>query len=477
MEAEVSSAEDLEDDFKVVEEETEIVIKEVKTPALDVAEDLVRITDDKEDIPVNDEEAISSCVSNGSQSSGTGRRANIVVNTSTRRASGGQTCGGRRGGRSSLPPSISQYSSSSEDSVSMKEVVQVQVRRRKKRKRPLGETERRTRQKSVKIEEALRTGDKDKLSQLAVSDGGLLTDEVRVRVWPRLLGINMLETVTVLPGEEELSTHPEYNQVVLDVNRSLKRFPPGIEEAERPLLQDQLTRLIVRVLVAQPTLHYYQGYHDVAITFLLVVGEHIGYQIMEKLSVSHLSKFMAPNMEQTMSLLQLMYPIIRLSNPSLHSHLVKAELGTIFALPWLITWFGHVLPDYSDVVRLYDFFLAGPPLMPVYLATAIVLHRQEEILATECEMSAVHGLLAKIPVNLPFESLLVNCQQLYEKFPPYKVEREAELELARQKEERMSGRVVPSMPVKTYKQVLARIVIYSAPVLLGVVVWRVCMQG
>ena len=92
-------------------------------------------------------------------------------------------------------------------------------------------------------------------------------------------------------------------------------------------------------------------------------------------------------------------------------------------------------------------------------------------------MSAVHGLLAKIPVNLPFESLLVNCQQLYEKFPPYKVEREAELELARQKEERMSGRVVPAMPVKTYKQVLARIVIYSAPVLLGVVVWRVCMQG
>ena len=36
--------------------------------------------------------------------------------------------------------------------------------------------------------------------------------QVRVRVWPRLLGINMLETVTVLPGEEELSSHPEYNQ-------------------------------------------------------------------------------------------------------------------------------------------------------------------------------------------------------------------------------------------------------------------------
>ena len=98
-------------------------------------------------------------------------------------------------------------------------------------------------------------------------------------MWPRLLGINLLETVTIL-SDEELSQHPEYNQgmpswgtslivlfvlfnnkipaVVLDVNRSLKRFPPGIEEADRPVLQDQLTRLIVRVLVAHPGLHYYQ---------------------------------------------------------------------------------------------------------------------------------------------------------------------------------------------------------------------------
>ena len=43
--------------------------------------------------------------------------------------------------------------------------------------------------------------------------------------------------------------------------------------------------------------------------------------------------------------------------------------------------FGHVLPDYKDVVRLYDFFLAQPPMMPVYLAAAIVLHREHEILS------------------------------------------------------------------------------------------------
>ena len=64
-------------------------------------------------------------------------------------------------------------------------------------------------------------------------------------------------------------------------------------------------------------------------------------------------------------------------NLSLHNFLEASEVGTIFALSWLITWFSHVMPDYTDVVRLFDFFLAQPeaPMMPVYLAAALVLHR------------------------------------------------------------------------------------------------------
>ena len=49
----------------------------------------------------------------------------------------------------------------------------------------------------------------------------------------------------------------------------------------------------------------------------------------------------------------------------------RSEVGTVFALAWLITWYGHVLNDFRSVVRLYDFFLACHPLMPVYLAAAV----------------------------------------------------------------------------------------------------------
>ena len=132
-----------------------------------------------------------------------------------------------------------------------------------------------------------------------------------------------------------------------------------------------------------------------AITFLLVVGEELGYQIVERLSVSHLKEFMAPTMEPTVELLKYMYPLFRRRSPMLHAHLEKSDLGTIFALPWLITWFGHVLPDYGDVVRLYDFFLAQPPMMPVYLAASIVLHREGEVLATGNAL-AVSAFVANI---------------------------------------------------------------------------------
>lgn len=55
-----------------------------------------------------------------------------------------------------------------------------------------------------------------------------------------------------------ICVYPYDTKVVLDVNRSLKRFPPGIPYARRVALQDQLTVLILRVIMRYPHLKYYQ---------------------------------------------------------------------------------------------------------------------------------------------------------------------------------------------------------------------------
>lgn len=96
----------------------------------------------------------------------------------------------------------------------------------------------------------------------------------------------------------------------------------------------------------------------------------------------------------------------------------------MFALPWYLTWFGHSLNQYRDVVRLYDFFLATPPLMPLYVAAALVIHRCDEIFEVGCDMASIHCLLSQIPDDLPFENILKHAMKLYKKYPPNKVEKD-----------------------------------------------------
>ncbi|OCT61973.1 TBC1 domain family member 20 L homeolog isoform X1 [Xenopus laevis] len=292
----------------------------------------------------------------------------------------------------------------------------------------------RRRRKLGDIQKALRKEPPDvaTLRRMAISEGGLLTDQIRCQVWPRLLNVSV-EQLPPAAGPELRVGNKDYQQVLLDVRRSLRRFPPGMPLSEREDLQEQLIDIILQVLSQNPQLHYYQGYHDIVVTFLLVVGSRLATVLVDKLSTHHLRDFMDPTMDNTKHILNYLMPIIELVNPSLYDFMQRAEVGTIFALSWLITWFGHVLSDFPQVVRLYDFFLACHPLMPIYFAAVIVLHREEEVLECECDMASVHHLLSKIPQDLPYEILISRAGDLFVQFPPSELSREAVVQLQTQR--------------------------------------------
>lgn len=255
--------------------------------------------------------------------------------------------------------------------------------------------EEREKRKRIEISLAEPLTELAKWQEYALTDYGLISDDLRRKIWPLLVGIDP-KNVKPVPTLEDLKAHPEYNQVILDVNRSLKRFPPGIPYQQRIALQDQLTVLILRVIIKHPHLKYYQGYHDVAVTFLLVVGEDIAFHVMEILSTNHLVECMQETMEPTQKRLMFLYPIIKHENAALCSYLEKSSVGTLFALPWYLTWFGHSLNSYRSVVRLYDYFLASPFLLPLYVTAAIVLYRSDDIFKEECDMASIHCLLSKV---------------------------------------------------------------------------------
>ncbi|XP_061670331.1 TBC1 domain family member 20 [Syngnathoides biaculeatus] len=274
-------------------------------------------------------------------------------------------------------------------------------------------------QKLVEIHQALNSDpvDIETLRSAAASKGGLLTNELRRKVWPKLLNINIYE-LPYKPGRDGRETHKDYNQVVLDVSRSMRRFPNAMPSAERAVLQEQLVDIILEVLRCNPQLNYYQGYHDVAVTLLLVVGERMAIAMMHTLSKYHLRDFMDPTMNSTKHILNYLMPLLEEVDKELHDFMMRAEVGTIFALSWLITWYGHVLSEFKHTLRLYDFFLASHPMMPIYLAATIVLHREQEVKQTECDMAMVHQLLSRVPRDLPYELLISRSQDLFNRYPP-----------------------------------------------------------
>ncbi|XP_061786838.1 TBC1 domain family member 20 isoform X2 [Nerophis lumbriciformis] len=283
-------------------------------------------------------------------------------------------------------------------------------------------------QKLAEIHQALNSDpvDIETLQRAATSKGGLFTDELRRRVWPKLLNINVYE-LPYKPGRAGRENQKDYNQIVMDVRRSMKRFPKCMLSTERDVLQEQLIDVILEVLRCNPQLNYYQGYHDVAVTLLLVVGERMTIAMLHTLSKYHLRDFMDPTMDSTKHILNYLMPLLEEVDKELHDFMIRAEVGTIFALSWLITWYGHVLLEPKLTLRLYDFFLASHPMMPIYLAATIVLHREKEVKQTECDMAMVHHLLSRIPQDLPYERLIGQSQELFVRFPPSLLAKRAEL--------------------------------------------------
>lgn len=321
--------------------------------------------------------------------------------------------------------------------------------------------------KICKILTALADDDIEYLRKACILPGGLLNDDIRQKVWPKLVGVDMFET-SPRPSREVIEEHPYYRQVVLDVNRSLKRFPPSIKEAQRLAMQDQLVLLIMRVLYHHPEFHYYQGYHDICVTFLLVLGEEMAFYVIEALSTTHLNVFMEKTMEPTIELLNYMYPLIGKKDPKLMNFLYKSEVGVAYCLSWLITWFGHVLNNYIDVVRLFDFFIVSDPWMPMYLTSVIVLHRQVEVMEQECDMACVHSLLSRVPDDaLPFEELIQHSLKLYASYKPKLLKKERSV-LTKKKNHNLVQSVVKSIKKKvpannfTFSLVIAAAVFVTA---------------
>ncbi|MCP9264014.1 BMA-TBC-20 [Dirofilaria immitis] len=239
------------------------------------------------------------------------------------------------------------------------------------------------------------------LRQFASSTGGLVLDEIRALVWPVLASSlvqdsfsdqettstlsdsdfesaysdficeddsSAIDSATILssPTLEDLKSHREWNQVQMDVRRTLARFPPDISEKQRCILQEELTPLIAYYMM-----YIFKGFHDVCLTLLLVLGNEKAEHVGALLANNGIFKgYLLKTLEDTVLRdLDLMHVLLWKVDEELEKVVRGVELGSLFALSWPLTWFSHALHHYHQTIfnlRMFPPSQLRGPLMEDY---------------------------------------------------------------------------------------------------------------
>lgn len=133
---------------------------------------------------------------------------------------------------------------------------------------------------------------------------------------------------------------------------------------------------------------------------------------------------MQEKIDYVTALLQVLWPLVQSIDPQLGRFLNKSQVQPYAALPWVMTWFSHVLEDQQLSERMFDFFLASPSWIPLYLAAALVLYMAGEgLYSCPCEFSEVHNFVSKFcaRTDLPWERLIRDSLTLYTVYPPQSI--------------------------------------------------------
>lgn len=226
---------------------------------------------------------------------------------------------------------------------------------------------------------------------------GLANAQVRRVVWPLLLRVHPVALARLEGAELAAPVHGFEAQVDKDVERSMYLVPQGPTRAK---LRRELRHIIDRVLRAGAAqgLSYFQGFHDVVTTVLLVCrSSQLTECVVQRMAHSHLRPMLEPDLTQVIALLDCLYPLLALEDGgAVHGFLVASGVQPYFALPWVLTWFSHSVANFDTVCRLFDLFLASDPSMPLFVSAALVLWARPHLARVDCEYSAVHSFFSKL---------------------------------------------------------------------------------
>jgi len=132
---------------------------------------------------------------------------------------------------------------------------------------------------------------------------------------------------------------------------------------------------------------------------------------------------MRPAFDVALQILDLIFPLLELRDPSLYAHIEASGVDPQFAISWHLTWLSHDIDSLPKAARLFDFFLSSPPLMTVYFAVEVMCHLKAGLMEAEADYCEIYTVLkppnpAKFDQDLPLDAIIASTSSLFLKYPP-----------------------------------------------------------
>lgn len=193
-----------------------------------------------------------------------------------------------------------------------------------------------------------------KLKEISRLKGGFITNQIRAKVWPKLLGINRYN---LLDYKKLIKSHHDERQVRVDIDRSFWSLDCARAWSDRRLNRKRtdLSNIIIALLSHNPGYYYFQGLHDVVTVFLLVFNDNpMTFAVVEQVCQRYLVDYMRRDFSSLSKIMKLIMVLIKRADPELSEFLEQSETEPFFATSWLITWLSH---DISKIFEQYFLFI------------------------------------------------------------------------------------------------------------------------
>ena len=228
------------------------------------------------------------------------------------------------------------------------------------------------------------------------------------------------------PCKQSLVDEKDYRTMVQDVKRSVSYWDvhTHLKVKARLRKRNALMECLNIVSRSVPGFSYYQGMHDICLFLLEVCNDNVcvASEIATCILTDHFQDFMQLDFNHSLvPKLDALERLTRAADPELADRISRAGIGYHFAVPWILTWFTHSIPNFDELCAIFQSLLSTFQIPSaewiIYICAAALILNRENIIRGGNDAGCVFNEAKLSPVAVQKDSIIELAYSLSKRFP------------------------------------------------------------